>query len=129
MLVASMALLSGSLIEEVSGHLHPMVMLSSRFVKFHETLQKSEKVSIRYLSELCSSNLRSISECVNTAVEDLKCKQIKDDMKYMKVPEDQKWRTALLKDLLEIRWNTVEIDVVNDDLEDIDEVIEALCVS
>ena len=124
-------------IEEVSGHLHPMVMLSSRFVKFHETLQKSEKVSIRYLSELCSSNLRtyyaqnlrSISECVNTAVEDLKCKQIKDDMKYMKVPDDQKWRAALVKDLLEVRWNTLEIDVVNDDLEDIDEVIEALCVS
>jgi hypothetical protein len=25
-------------IEEVSGHLHPMVMLSSRFLKIHETL-------------------------------------------------------------------------------------------
>ena len=66
---------------------------------------------------------------MNTAVEDLKCKQIKDDMKYMKVPDDQNWRAALVKDLLEVRWNTVEIDVVNDDLEDIDEVIEVFCVS
>ena len=123
-------------IEEVSGHLHPMVMLSSRFLKFHETLQKSEKISVRYLSELCSSNLRSyysqnlksISEYVNTAVEDLKCKQIKDEMKYVKVPHDQKWRVALVKDLMEVRWNTLEIDVMNDDLEDIDEVIESICV-
>ena len=114
-----------------------MVMLSSRFLKFHETLQKSEKLSIRYLSELSSSNLRtyysqnlkSISECVNTAVEDLKCKQIKNEMRYVKVPDDQKWRPALVKDLLEVRWNTLEIDVLNDDLEDIDEVIEAICVS
>jgi hypothetical protein len=49
-------------IEEVSVHLHPMVMLSSRFLKFHETLQKSEKFNIRYLSELSSSNLRSLSK-------------------------------------------------------------------
>ena len=99
--------------------------------------KKSEKISVRYLSELCSSNLRSyysqnlksISEYVNTAVEDLKCKQIKDEMKYVKVPHDQKWRVALVKDLMEVRWNTMEIDVMNDDLEDIDEVIESICVS
>ena len=30
-------------IEEVSEHLHPMVMLSSSFVKFHQTLQKSSR--------------------------------------------------------------------------------------
>ena len=46
-------------IEEVSGHLHPMVMLSSRFLKFHQTLQKSMKSCIRYLSELSSSNQRT----------------------------------------------------------------------
>ena len=47
----------------------------------------------------------------------------------MKVPDDPKWRPALVKDLLEVRWNTLEIDCINDDLEDIDEVIEAICVS
>ena len=91
----------------------------------------------RYLSELCSSNLRSyysqnlksISEYVNIAVKDLKYKQIKDEMKYMEVPHDQKWRVALLKALMEVRWNTLEIDVMNDALEDIDEVIESICVS
>ena len=66
---------------------------------------------------------------MNTAVEDLKCKQIKNEMRYVKVPDDQKWRPALVKDLLEVRWNTLEIDVMKEDLEDIDEVIEAICVS
>jgi hypothetical protein len=47
----------------------------------------------------------------------------------VRVPDDQKWRLALVKDLLEVRWNTLEIEVVNDDLEEIDEVIEAICVS
>ena len=71
-------------IEEVSEHLHPMVMLSSSFVKFHQTLQKSFKFCVRYLSELCSTNqrtyyaqnLRSISEYVNGRVEDLDGKNI-----------------------------------------------------
>ena len=39
------------------------------------------------------------------------------------------WRSALVKDLLEVRWNTLEIDVMNDDLADIEEVIETICVS
>ena len=66
---------------------------------------------------------------MNTAVDNLKCKQIKNVKRYVKVPDDQKWRPALLKDLIEVRWNRLEIDVMNDDLEDIHEVIEAICVS
>ena len=66
---------------------------------------------------------------MNCRVEDLDCKKIKKEMKYVKVPDDQKWRSALVKDLLEVRWNTLEIDVMNDDLADIEEVIETICVS
>ena len=39
------------------------------------------------------------------------------------------WRSALVKDLLEVRWHTLEIDVMNDDLADIDEVFQTICVS
>ena len=44
------------------------------------------------------------------------------------MPEEQKWRVALIKDMLECRWNTLEIDVVNDEVEDMDAFIENLCV-
>ena len=47
------------LIEDISDSEHPMVMLSRRFLKFHQTLQKSSKTSIRFLSQLSSENLRT----------------------------------------------------------------------
>ena len=74
-------------------------------------------------------NLKSISECVNIGVGDLSCNNVKKGMRYKKVPDDQKWKPALLKDLLEVRWNNMEIDVLDNDLEHIEEVIEAICVS
>ena len=49
-------------------------------------------------------------------------------MKYCEVPDDQKWRVALVKDLLEMQWNNAEIDVINEQVEDIDAAIENLVV-
>ena len=49
-------------------------------------------------------------------------------MRYCAVPDDQKWRVALVQDLLEIQWNSVEIDVIHDQVEDTDAFIENLCV-
>ena len=46
-------------IEEISEAQHPMVMLSSRFVKFHQILEKPSKIFIRYLSKLSSENFRT----------------------------------------------------------------------
>ena len=44
------------------------------------------------------------------------------------MPEDQKWRVSLVKDLLEFRWNRLEIDVIQDQVEDTDAAIETLCM-
>ena len=37
-------------------------------------------------------------------------------------------RVALVKDMPEYRWNTLEINVINDEVEDMDAFIETLCV-
>ena len=44
------------------------------------------------------------------------------------MPEDQKWRVALILDLLELKWNMLEIDVIQDQVEDNDAAIETLCM-
>ena len=124
------------LIEELSEHLHRMVMLSSRFLKFHQSLQKCSKSSVRYLCQLSSQNERTsycqnlnrIAEKVNIGIDALSCTKIKSTMRYHEVPQEQKWRVALIKDMLECRWNTLEIDVVNDEVEDMDAFIGNLCV-
>ena len=63
------------------------------------------------------------------AVEDLDKKSIKEKLKYFEVPEAQEWRVAVVKDLMEVRWNMIEINVLKDDLEELDNMLETLCVT
>ena len=65
---------------------------------------------------------------MNIGIDALSCTKIKSIMRYHEVPEEQKWRVALIKDMLECKWNTLEIDVVNDEVGDMDAFIENLCV-
>ena len=123
-------------IEEISEAEHPMVMLSARFIKFHQTLERSGKLSIRYLSKLSSGNLRTshgqnlkfISEQVEVKAEEINSIDVKAKMKYFAVPVEHKWKVDLVKDMLEIRWNNDENDVMIDDLEDVEGMLENLCV-
>ena len=41
---------------------------------------------------------------------------------------DQVWREALLKDLLGLKWSTVEIKLISEGIYDLDTIIETLCV-
>ena len=123
-------------IEEISEAEHPMVMLSSRFIKFHQTLEKSGKVCIRYLAKLSAENLRTshgqnikfISEQVGVKAEEINNTKVKAKMKYFAVPDEHKWKIDLVKDMLELRWNNDENDVMIDHLGDVEEMLENLCV-
>ena len=124
------------LVEEVGEHLHPMVMLASRFLKFHQSLQKCSKPVVRYLCQLSSMNQRTaycqnLTKVVDHAMKDISavsCNELKKTMKYCPVPDEEEWRVALVKDMLELRWNTVEISVIEDQVDDLDAAIENLCV-
>ena len=111
-----------------------MVMLGSRFLKFHQSLQKCVKPSVRFLSQLSSSNhrtsychnLNAIAQHAGTDLEKLSSSILKNSMKYCKVPDEEK--RTLLQDLLELRWNSLEIEVIEDQIDDLDEFIEDLCI-
>ena len=73
-------------------------------------------------------NLRNIEDSVDVELSMLSCTKLKNTMKYYKTPDDQVWRVALLKDLLELKWNTVEIELINEGIDDLDTMIGTLCV-
>ena len=75
-----------------------------------------------------AKNLRNIESCVGVDIDILSCNKLKNSMKYSRVPHDQMWRVALLRDLLELKWNTVEIDMVSEVVDDLSSVIDSLCV-
>ena len=74
---------------------------------------------------------QNLTKVVDHAMKDISvvsCNELKKTMKYCPVPDEEEWRVALVKDMLELRWNTVEISVIEDQVDDLDAAIENLCV-
>ena len=55
--------------------------------------------------------------------EEINYTDIKANMKYFAVPDEHKWKIDLVKDMLELRWNNDENDVMIDDLGDVEEML------
>ena len=123
-------------IEDISDHLHPLVMINSRFIKFHQSLQDNPKPSVKFLSNISSLNNRT-SYCQNLKGITRKCKEeavnltpqlIKRKMKYCEVEEENKWKTKIVKDLMELKCNLIDIDILDDDSIDQDTLVSQLCL-
>ena len=65
---------------------------------------------------------------MDVTAEELNFTKVKAKMKYFAVPVEQRWKVNLVKDMLELRWNNDENDVMIDDLGDVEEMLEKCCV-
>jgi hypothetical protein len=102
-------------IGEISETPHPQVIMTKRFLKFHETLQNSRKLSVKLLNEISCHNLmtsygqnlwniRRLCDRVVTYSNLMKVIQ------YAPVPDSDKWKIDVVKDLLEVKWNISKIE-------------------
>ena len=122
------------LIESISKSLHPKVMLCSRFINFHKINLSCSKPSVQFLARLSSNdlrtkygrNLRNISEDCETPVEALTQAKVKMKMKYKEVPENERWRTNLVDELLGARFATLDIPL---SIEEREAIISFACSS
>ena len=119
---------------EVSECPHPQAMLAQRFLKYHETLQKTKKLSVRYLSELSAGNLVTDygKNLWNIGMRCGGCttsRNLQKTFKYAPVPEGDKWRIDVVKDLLEVKWNIAEIENMETNSDELDELLKILCSS
>ena len=122
-------------IEEISECSHPQVMLSKRFLKFHETLQKSKKLSVKFRSELCAGNMVT-DYGMNLWNIEKKCEgamasegNLQKSFKYFPVPEEDDWKIRIVKELLEVKWNIGEIENIDVNNKEIDDLLKTLCCS
>ena len=120
------------LIEEISECSHPKVLLMARYLKFHETLQKTSKIGVRFLCEITKGNLRTthgqnIWNMQSKIKGELTSRAIRGH-KYFPVPAADQWRVSIIKDMLEVKWNMTDIDCF-DDTEEVYEILETLCSS
>ena len=123
------------LIETISECLHPKVILSSRFIKFHENNLKSVKSVIRTLANLnkddlttvYGNNLYNIGRCCNTNVQSLTPQLVKTTMSYFRIPDDQLWRVPIIQEMLAIRNN--DLSLTGFSYREIKDILDNMCIS
>ena len=52
---------------------------------------------------------------------------VKRNMKYCRVPENSNWKVKVVQDLLELRWNLIDIDVLENDT-DLESLVSQICL-
>ena len=121
------------LIESLSDCLHPKTMLSSRLVKFDATLMSSGKSSVKFLAWLCHGDHRTVlgknmgSICRELSSYAVTAVDVKKQMEYFPVPEDETWRIPIIKELLEIKSGNANIS--NFAEEDVSDLLNILCTT
>ena len=118
------------LVEPVSGCPHPKAMITSRLVKFVNTLVSSSKPSVSYLAKITKNDNRTlIGRTLRRISRDLQVSSsmVTRMMKYFPVPEVQQWRVPLLHELLGARDNSLEINDFN--LDEINTMIDDICTT
>ena len=120
------------LIESVSNTRHPKTMLSSRLVRFWDSLRKCKKSSVRYLFSLVYNDRRTLTgrtasrialDCgVERTVLDWKQAM---NVRYFPPPPGEQWRIPLLQELLEVRKGNVEIPGIDQEI--IKNIIDEIC--
>ena len=111
-------------IEPLSVCMHPKTMLTSRYMKFLESLCSSQKPSVRFLVNavkddnrtLTGKTLSRISIDTNLARTSLSAKSVRNHMQYFPVPPNQEWRCNVIKELIGMRDGSLESNLDDDEV-------------
>ena len=121
------------LMEPLSKSPHPKTMLSSRLVKFQNSLCSSSKKEVYLLGNLAIRDNRTVlGKTMSRLKRELECQElnsslIKEKMKYFPTPEGDKWRIEFLDELIAVRSNKMILENFSHD--DVSQMIDALCTS
>ena len=124
------------LIEIISGTMHPKVMLSSRYVSFWRSLQKSSKLPMRLLARLFEKDGRTVMgrtlnslcrECKLEDIEHLTANLVKKKCEYFRAPDNEQWRLRLVPELLQLRSENMKLQGFTSN--EIEDMIHFTCTS
>ena len=120
-------------IEDISEVLHPKTVMCGRLAGFHRTLKTSLKFPIRFLVNLKERDQRSYfgenlckigKECGKPFPTK---EEVKKHLKFFRVPENEKWRIPLIKDLIACKYGMG--DIPNLSLAEIEEILGSICTT
>ena len=130
-----------SLIEPLSGVIHVKTALLSRYLTFIRSLESCDKLSIRYLTRVNSSDCHSqmgkilsyiceTCEVERGRFDTVTQMQVKRMHTYSSVAENDEWTIQIGKELLQARnWKINEIKIPGFRSEEIDTMLNYICTS
>jgi hypothetical protein len=124
------------LVESISNTMHPKTMLASRYVTFYKALTNSTKLIVRFLASLFETDQRTLMG----RTLDILCRQldisdpsqlssciVKRTLKYSEIPEEEKWRTSTVTELLKLRSQSLSLPGLTQD--EIDAMLVYTCTT
>ena len=124
-----------NLIEPLSGYPHIRKVLIKRFLGFLSQIEKSPKFIPRHLlstikhdvRSTTGSNLRKILLLTEkSSIDKIDLADVKE-VKYHQLKEDDLWKVASIKELIDIKFRKIELE--NFSIEEIDDMLHFLCTS
>ena len=120
------------LIEQLGG-IHAQVMLITRYVKFIQNMvKKSPKIAVQFMlqkilrnaSTVTGRNVRFIEDKIGCDITSVNPNMLKQKLKFFDIREDDKWRVDLIKEIVNVKQNILEINnedsfLSNEQLQDI----------
>ena len=122
------------LIEGVSDDPHVRTVLTRRFLSFIQSIRSSKKTALREVLRLVEYDTRSVT---GRNLRNILLKTNQDDVrnlkpsdyraKYRDIPENEEYTVGLIKEIVEIKNQQLEVDGFNDD--ELDYILHHVCVS
>ena len=128
------------LIEPLGGK-HLKTMLYSRYTKFVQSIHGGIKDAPIYLLELIKHNTNTITgrnvkkilyEIDETDISKVNLSKINKQIKFCEIPENEKWRINLIKELTNVKLNNLHIQFDNNGEltnENIDDIIYSIAAN
>ena len=129
------------LVRELGGQ-HAEEMLVNRYVKFLQSVKKSPKLAVLFMLEktrnnvntVTGSNVRYIHEKLghDCDIFTVKPAYLKSHVKFSETREENKWRVGMIKEIVDIKQNVLELKHENDEFltkEQLNDIIEYVSTS
>ena len=127
------------LIEALSGE-HAYTMLIRRYVRFIQSILKSEKLVVQHLlqevvdkcSTLTGRNIRKVVKITGVEnIRDINPNLIWENIKFCELKKEEAWRVPLIKELTNLRVNLLTLDQTNEALtnDELEDILEYVCTS
>ena len=114
-------------IEDLTDGPHLQSMLHSRYVSFITSLDRSQKLEVKFLYTVCKNNLLTVTGSnIKFIMSSYECKSIQEMFekkceiaRHIVYPtkDEDKWRAPLLEDLVEMRDGRTTSDLTEEELE------------